>query len=236
VGAFKQKHEDIKDVIGRMNKEGEFSEKRSEVITGYAQFPGGPSGVRIGDDKAIQKLQDNSYRSWVKPMLQYVKEKTEEYGAVPAKWLFDWAKMENLSDPIITRFLAEAKSTGALIEADLSPNNKRELNFFIGELAYFSRVYSRYPIHGMFPKEIYNALKHSNTTVTLKDLHEWYNKEGGNLSELGFGGEDRGLLLGCGMTAEWVKKLHLSKEEAVDTAREYPTSWREKTRKRILYS
>jgi hypothetical protein len=225
MSVFKQMHPD--DVQGAVDKikiaDAEvLSDKRKELLAAYAQLPGGPVGVRIVNEKAFQEFKEKSTSDWVKGALEDVKQKADAYGVVPLKWFYTSTRLYGVSDTVAASFLLKAQRAGVWVKEPFQPKNKEELNFFIGEAAYFSHIYS---------KEFYHAMKYSGTTVHFKDLSDWYNERGKELRELKFSGDDRAKLLRYGMTAKWINKLELSDEEAIATVNEFPWAWREKQKR-----
>jgi hypothetical protein len=228
-----QPEENIRDVISRMKVAEVIPEKRAELITGYSKMPGGPLGIRIVNEKVFEEFKKNQdARPWAGDVLNYVKEMADKYGEVPMNWFLDAAKMHDASENAARILLRLARHSGGIEVEAFKPNNNSELNFFISEAAYFSRIYRNYHIHPAVSKEFFKVMAYSDTPEHTRMLHRWYDTEGKNLAEMGFGGEQRALLLGCGMTADWIKKLQLSNEEAVATAKQYPHIWREKTCKK----
>jgi hypothetical protein len=243
----KQPEGNIRDAISR-NKLGDaeaISENRMTVIRGYAHLPGGPVGVRIVDEKAFKEFQDSlSGRPLMQGILEQLKVLAAEYGEVPWNWLLNpakrdkaeitakhnWlitpAKENKVSESTVKHFCGECKNKGILIIDDFVPKNEAELNFFIGEAAYFSRIFRTYHLHPTVPKEFFNLLAYSRKPEQVQALHHWYDKEGKSLAKIGFSGEERASLLGCGLTAEWMDKLKLSTEDALFLAEHYSTCWR----------
>ncbi len=212
------------------------SEKRMEVIRGYAKLPGGPAGIKIKDERAFQDFQDKNKdvitRPWVPNLLKSIREEFDKYGEIPLSQFSELIKQNGLSDSVARNFLSELKSEAGIAKEPFIPKDEKELNFFIGEAAYLSSIFKR---DSLLKRQFYTALRYSGTTIKQSNLNNWYNTEGGKLSQLGFSGEQRASLLGCGLTADWIKTLKLSNEEAVEKAKEYPAMWRVKTSKRILY-
>lgn len=232
MNAFKEKtsETDIRDAIGQPktgNTEA-ISERRKELIRGYAQLPGGPLSIRIVDEKALQEFLNNAVnRVKVTRTLEKLKEMTDEYGEIPLKWYFNLAAGCEVTQSTANQLRLECQHLGISTTKAFLPKNETELNFFIGELAYHSHLFKEYNIRPFFTKGIFSIMKNSELSKYLKDLHEWYNKEGKNLARMGFTGDERGLLLGCGLTADWMKNLELSKDDALFLAEHHPTSWRE---------
>jgi hypothetical protein len=238
VCALKQKKEEsVHDAVEKIKiSDAEvISEKRMEIIRGYAKWPGGPAGIKIKDEKVFQEFQDKNKdiatRPWMPNLLKRIREEFDKYGEIPLSQFSELVKQKGLSRSFAKNFLLDLTSEAGIVKEPFIPKDEKELSFFIGEAAHFSSIFKG---GSLLRRHFYTALKYSDTTIKKSDFYNWYNTEGGKLSR--FSGEQRASLLGCGLTADWINKLKLSDEEAVETAKEYPTKWRDKTSKRILYS
>ena len=223
--------ESMKDVVVNMkagNVE-EISEKRKTIIAAYAQVPGFLNGVKIGNEKAFQEILDNSSsrKPTTQETLRKLKDALDEYEEVPMKMFFNFAENCGLAQSGADNLRRECQNCGALTSEVFKPKNKAETNFLIGEMAYYSRVYDGYHLTGRFPREIYNTVKGSHMGEFLAAMHDWYKDASEKLIGLGFSKDECRLLLGRGMTAEWIKKLNLTSKDALLIAEEYPRAWRD---------
>lgn len=236
--ALKQKKEEsVHHAVEKVKiSDAAISQERMELISNYAKLPGGPASLKIGDGKAFQefydKSKDKALKPWLPNMLKEMKEEFDRCGEIPLSHFSELAKRNDVPPYVERLFLSELRSEAGITKEPFIPVDKRERDFFIGEAAYFSAVFRR---DSSLRKQFLVALRYSNTPVKQRDLDEWYNTEGGKLYALGFSGEQRAMLLRCGLTAEWVKKLKLSKEEALANAEQNPQIWRDRPYRRFHY-